>query len=74
MTALEILKALKSNPNAMLWINSERHEAAYNDGEDDVGPVDYQSALLARSDPALGIIDKTDGETLSSRMIITPKP
>jgi hypothetical protein len=74
MTALEILKGLKRNPNAMLWINSERKKASYNDGEDDVGPVDYQSALLARSDPSIGIIDKTDGETLSSRMIITPKP
>ena len=26
--ALEILNALKSNPNAMLWINSERKENA----------------------------------------------
>jgi hypothetical protein len=64
--ALEILKALKSNPNAMLWINSERKEAAYNDGEDDVGPVDYQTAMLVRPDPSLFTIDTTDGETLSS--------
>ena len=65
LNALEILKALKSNPNAMLWINSERKKASYHDGED-AGPVDYQTAMLVRPDPSLFIIDKTDGETLSS--------
>jgi hypothetical protein len=64
--ALEILKALKSNPNAMLWINSERKEAAYHDGDIFCSPVDYQTAMLVRPDPSLFIIDKTDGETLSS--------
>jgi len=73
MTSLEILKGLKRNPNCLLWINHDRYEAAYHDGNSGF-PVDYQSALLARSDPSIFIIDKTDGETLSSGMIITPKP
>lgn len=71
MTSLEILKGLKRNRDSLLWINHDRYDAAYHDG-DIATRVDYQSAMLARSDPSINIIDKTDGEILSSRMIITP--
>lgn len=72
MTALEILKGLKRNPDCLLWINHDLEEAAYHNG-DTAWLIDYQDAMLARSDPALSIIDKAEGEILSSRMIITPK-
>ena len=65
MTALEILKELKRNRDSLLWINSERKEAAYHDGTV-AYRVDYEAAMLVRPDPSLFIIDKTDGETLSS--------
>ena len=65
MTSLEILKSLKRNRNSLLWINSDRKEAAYHDG-DIAYRVDYQSAMLVRPDPSIVIIDKTDGETLAA--------
>jgi hypothetical protein len=64
-TALGILKELKRNRDSLLWVNHERKEAAFHDG-DIATRVDYQSALLARSDPSIVIIDKTDGETLAA--------
>ena len=65
MTALEILKAIKKNPHGLLWLSEDRREAAYHDGEI-AHPVDYSAARMARTDPALRIIDTTDGETLST--------
>ena len=65
MTALELLKSIKRNRNSLLWINSERGEAAYHDG-DIAYRVDYESAMLVRSDPSIVIVDKTDGETLAA--------
>ena len=58
-------RALKADrKNAVLWINEERKEAAFHSG---VTPhavtVDFNSALVAKGDPAIGIIDETDGIT-----------
>jgi hypothetical protein len=69
MTALQILNALKSDPsNAILWINHDRKDAAFHAGRGTVCcvPVAYDDAKMARTDPALNIIDTTDGETLSA--------
>ena len=65
MTTLEMLKSLKRNRNSLLWINSERKEAAYHDGTI-AWRVNYEAAMLVRPDPSIGIIDKTDGETLAA--------
>jgi hypothetical protein len=65
MSALEMLKSIKRNRNSLLWINSERKEAAFHDG-DIACRVDYESAMLVRTDPSIIIIDKTDGETLAA--------
>lgn len=69
MTAIEILNALKADRhNAMLWLNHDRREAAFHPGGSVTccQPVAYADAMLARTDPALSIIDRTDGETLSA--------
>jgi len=66
MTALEMLNGLKANPNHhILWLNEERREAAYHDGEI-AHRVKYSDAMLVRPDPSIVIIDKTDGETLAA--------
>ncbi|WP_323012930.1 hypothetical protein [Devosia sp.] len=65
MTALEILNAMKSDKNCILWINHERREAAYHDGQYAV-PVAFNNAVLVRSDPAIQIIEKRDGEILQA--------
>jgi len=68
MTALEIANMLKAtrdkrNP-AILWINHERRSAAVHPGGGEACciPVTYNDAVVARSDPAFSIIDRTDGE------------
>tara|TARA_R110000822_G_scaffold302666_1_gene427045 strand:+ start:525 stop:740 length:216 start_codon:yes stop_codon:yes gene_type:complete len=65
MTSLEIIKALKSaRSDALLWINEDRKEAAFHGATADVSyavTVDFNAALVAKSDPALGIVDTTDG-------------
>ena len=69
MNALEILNALKADPaNAMLWLSHDRREAAFHAGGATAccQPVDYSEAKMARTDPALNIIDMTDGETLTA--------
>ena len=65
MTALQLLNELKSNPDAILWLNKERNCAALHNGEIAV-PVLYSEAKMARTDPSIRIIDNTDGETLSA--------
>jgi ABC-type iron transport system FetAB ATPase subunit len=69
MTALEILKALKADrANAILWINHDRRQAAFHPGRSIpvCQPVDYSEAMMARTDPALSVINQTDGEILSA--------
>ena len=69
MTALQILDALKRDPaNAMLWLNHNRREAAFHAGGAVAccQPVNYSDAKVARTDPALRIVDTTDGETLTA--------
>ena len=69
MTTLDILNALKADrQNAILWLNHDRREAAFHAGGATAYcvPVDYSDAKMARTDPALNIIDMTDGETLSA--------
>ena len=69
MNALEILNAMKADPaNAILWINHDRREAAFHAGGATAHcqPVSYSEAKMARTDPALNIIDLTDGETLAA--------
>jgi ABC-type tungstate transport system permease subunit len=69
MTGLQILNALKADrANAVLWINHDRREAAFHPGGAHVYamPVAYNDAMIARTDPALNIIDRTDGETMSA--------
>ena len=65
MTALEILNAMKSDRNRILWINHERRDAAYHNGSFAV-PVAFNDAVLVRSDPAIQIIEKRDGEILQA--------
>ena len=65
MNALSILNEMKRNHRALLWLNAERREACIHDGEI-ARPVDYAEAKMARTDPAMRIIDTTDGETLAA--------
>lgn len=68
MTALEITKAMKSNRKGLLWINDDRREAAYhpNTPSSYCETVDYNDALVAKSDPAFGVVDTTDGTTYAA--------
>ena len=63
MTAIEITRALKADRrNAVLWINEQRKEAAFHPGNGSYCvAVNYISAMVAKADPAFGIIDETDG-------------
>jgi hypothetical protein len=67
MTALEITKAMKADRNGVLWINDERRKAAYHSG---IGSycdvVDYNSAVIAKTDPAFGVVDTRDGTTYAA--------
>ena len=69
MNALQILNLLQSTRDkstpALLWLNHDRRDAAVHDGEI-AHRVDYCEAKMARTDPALQIIDATDGETLAA--------
>ena len=65
MNAIEMLNAMKSDRINILWLNKDRREACFHDGQ--IGyPVDYNDAVLVRSDPSIKIIDTTDGETLQA--------
>lgn len=67
MTALEITKAMKANRTGLLWINDDRREAAYHPRSGSYCEVvDYNSALVAKSDPAFGVVDTTDGTTYAA--------
>ena len=68
MTALEIIKALKADrQNAILWINEDRKEAAFHSGVTSYCvTVEFNAAMVAKSDPAFGIIDCTDGHTYAA--------
>jgi hypothetical protein len=70
MTALEILKGLKSNPECLLWIDYKRKKAAYHTGEHAcVNHVDYETAMLVRPDPSIVMLDafsSKDGETFAA--------
>jgi len=68
MTALEIIRALKSDrKNAVLWINNEREEAAFHSGQfHGCVTVDYNAAIIAKGDANIGVVDKTDGLTYAA--------
>lgn len=68
MTALEITKALKADrQNAILWINEDRKEAAFHGGAVSYAvSVDFNAAMVAKSDPAFCIVDTTDGTTYAA--------
>ena len=68
MTALEITKALKAERSgALLWINEDRKEAAFHGGAVSYAvAVDFNAALVAKSDPAFGLVDTTDGTTYAA--------
>ena len=67
MTALEIIKTMKANRNSLLWINDNRLHAAYHPGNGHVCEVvDYNAATVAKSDPAFGVVDTTDGTTYAA--------
>lgn len=69
MTALEITKALKADrQNALLWINEERKQSAFHSGGavSYALTVDFNAALIAKSDPAFCIVDTTDGTTYAA--------
>tara|TARA_B110000503_G_scaffold48018_1_gene78150 strand:- start:286 stop:519 length:234 start_codon:yes stop_codon:yes gene_type:complete len=67
MTTLDIIKAMKANRNSMLWINDERKEAAFHAGNGSYcTPVEYSSAVMAKTDPAFGVVDFIDGMTYSA--------
>lgn len=65
MNALEILNRMKSDRRTMLWMNFDRRTACFHDGEY-AHDVSFTEAKMARTDPALGLIDTTDGETLAA--------
>ena len=69
MTPLQILNLLQSTRDkhncALLWVNHDRREAAVHDGNV-AHPVAYNDAIVARTDPALNIISRVDGETLAA--------
>jgi len=68
MTALEITKALKADSrNALLWINEDRKKAAFHSGTVSYAvTVDFNAAMIAKGDPAFGIVDATDGTTYAA--------
>ena len=70
MTALEIINKLKSaRGDAMLWIIYDRKEAALHPGyrHEYAVNVPFADAMMARTDPALDIIQKTqDGELFTA--------
>lgn len=68
MTALEITKALKADrQNALLWINEDRKQAAFHSGVASHSvTLDFNAALVAKSDPNFGIVDTTDGITYAA--------
>ena len=68
MTALEITKALKAaRKDALLWINEDRMEAAFHSGATSYAvTVGFNAALVAKGDPAIGIVDTTDGTTYAA--------
>lgn len=67
MTALEILNAMKASRDCILWINHERRDAAFHPGNGGFAiPVTFNNAVLVRSDPAIQIIEKRDGEILQA--------
>lgn len=65
MNSLDIIKALKADRNnAVLWINEERKESAFHSGVTSYAvTVDFNTALVAKGDPSVVIIDNTDGTT-----------
>ena len=67
MTTLEVIKSMKSNRNSMLWINEERKEAAFHAGNGSYcTPVEYSSAVMAKTDPAFGVVEVVDGTLYSA--------
>jgi hypothetical protein len=67
MNALKITKSLKANRKSLLWINDERRESAFhpNNGAP-CESVDYNAAVMAKSDPCFGVVDTTDGTTYAA--------
>ena len=68
LTALTIIRTLKSDRNRVLWINHERREAALSPAADSACvPVDYSEAKIARTDTSLRVeCEQTDGEIISA--------
>jgi len=68
MTALEITRALKAEKkNAILWINEDRREAVFHAGPAGCAyPVNFNDAIIARGDPAFGIVESCDGEVYAA--------
>lgn len=72
MTSLEILALLKSTRDntspAVLWIHHARRVAAVHlgGGAACCVPVAYNAAKVAATDPALDIIDRTDGDVFAA--------
>ena len=65
MSALNIIRTLKADRNRVLWINHERREAALSPDDNSVcTPVDYNDALIARTDTSLCIAGECDGEII----------
>lgn len=67
MTSLEILNAMKSNHDCILWINHERRDAAFHPGNGGFAiPVTFNDAVLVRTDTSIQIVEKRDGEILQA--------
>lgn len=69
MKVLQVLNSLKADrANAVLWINHELREAAFHPGRGEVyaTAVDYNDAMMARTDPALNIEKHCGGELISA--------
>jgi len=64
MTALTIIRTLQANKNAILWLNRDRRQAALS-GHDNSGvcaPVDFNEAIVAKTDTNLRLVEESDGE------------
>jgi len=61
MTALQIIRGVQAG--GVLWVNHERREAAFSSrARSACTPLDYNEAVMARTDTNLRIAEECDGE------------
>lgn len=66
-SALEILKTLKADRGAILWLHRERKQAALAiSGQPGGIPVSLNDALIAKADPSIRCLPCADGELFAA--------